>query len=293
MKIALLGSSGQLGNCIKKILKKKNFNFIYFNRKQLDITNLKNIKINLSKHNPTVLINCAAFTDVEGAELDRKKAFLINETGTKNVSIICSKMNILHIYISTDYVFSGTSKKPYKPNSKTYPISIYGKSKLAGEKKVKKFSKFYMIIRTAWLYSEYGNNFLKKIIYLIKNDKLKKIIIKNNEFGSPTYADFLAAAIVSSLSKITKKNTNKTYHYAGDTCYSRINFTKIIVAQAFKKRIINFIPKIYFSKLHKKIFLANRPPYSALDSNNFIDTFAIKKYKNIKGIQKALSNLSR
>lgn len=169
--ILVTGSNGQLGNEIKLLASLlPQANFLFHDIDTLDITNLEALSVFFNQYKPSYIVNCAAYTAVDKAESEKEKAFLINDTAVKNISLIASEHSCKIIHISTDYVFDGKSQKPYEEVDKTNPISIYGKSKLAGEKHLFKLSNV-IIIRSAWLYSSFGNNFVKTMIRLGKEKK--------------------------------------------------------------------------------------------------------------------------
>ena len=183
MSIILLGSKGQLGSELKKKLNSINKKTFYYDHSNLDITNFKNIKKEFKKVNPKIIINCSAYTDVDGCEKNPRYAFKVNALGPKYLAIISNITDSKLIHISTDYVFDGNTNNPYKEYNIVNPIDIYGKSKLMGEKFVKNFSNKYFIFRTAWLYGE-GNNFVNTMINL--SDDKNKLDVISDQFGSPT-----------------------------------------------------------------------------------------------------------
>ena len=182
-KVVVFGANGQLGKTIKDFANTSTIEFHFFSRNDLDITDknsLVNLFRDLSFH---YCINCAAFTNVEAAETNTKDAFLINAEGAKNIAEVCETNHVKLIHISTDYVFDGNKTTPYSTTDKTNPINQYGKSKLQGELYIQELLKEHYIIRTSWLYSLHGKNFLKTIINKIDNDEVLNITTEQE--GTP------------------------------------------------------------------------------------------------------------
>ena len=165
----VLGAGGQLGTELVRLLPESST--IACTRCDLDICDADTVDAVLAKHRPSVVFNCAAYVDVERAEDEKDEAFEVNGHAVKTLALTCCRSDITLVHISTDYVFDGTARKPYKPDDLTNPKSIYGKSKLAGEQEVIRILKKHVIIRTAWMFSEYGGNFFNTILSLVKNRK--------------------------------------------------------------------------------------------------------------------------
>ena len=166
MKILLLGSKGQLGRCLNDQLKNSDHEVIYTSRKQIDIVDFEETKSKILEISPDIIINATAYTAVDKAEEDQETANLVNHLAVKNIAEICSQQSYWLIHVSTDYVFDGKANIPYKEDDKTNPKSVYRETKLKGELAIKASNCKYIIIRTSWVYSEYGNNFLKTMLNL-------------------------------------------------------------------------------------------------------------------------------
>lgn len=211
--VFVTGSSGQLGLSIKKIVKKKRSRdllFNFFTKKDLNITNKDSFEI--LKQNPSYLINCAAYTNVNEAETDKDNCFKINYYGVKNLVEYCNTVNCKLIQISTDYVFDGTSKDGYYEDAETSPLNTYGISKKMAEEYILKNSNNFQIIRTSWVYSEFGRNFVKTVIENLLNKKNLKLIC--DQYGCPTYAPELANYIIlNHINGITHLN-NGISHFS-------------------------------------------------------------------------------
>jgi dTDP-4-dehydrorhamnose reductase len=215
MKILLLGSKGQLGRCLSDQLSDTDYDVIYTSRSEIDMADLAQTKIKITDLRPNIVINASAYTEVDKAEDDKQAADKINHLAVANIASICSDIGCWLIHISTDYVFDGAASYPYDENAKTNPQGVYGDSKLKGELAIQSSGCKYLIVRTAWVYSEYGNNFLKTMLRL--GDDRDELSIVGDQIGCPTYAQDIAKAIVSILSCLDSKSASSgIYHYCGD-----------------------------------------------------------------------------
>lgn len=288
MKILLLGHTGQLGQCLIDKLENSNNEVIYFNREQLNISDLDGTSSKIKAISPNLIINASAYTAVDMAEENQKTANIINNIAVSNIADICKKLGCWLIHISTDYVFDGKSDFPYKEDDKTNPQSIYGKTKLNGELAIQSSNCNYIIIRTAWLFSEYGNNFLKSMLKLGATKNELKII--GDQFGCPTYAMDLAGAIVKIIPQLNMHNSKGLYHFCSDEPCSWYDFAIEIFNQA---KIKNFkTPKIIKSiETNTYPSLVKRPAYSVLDSSKIKDCFGVNAPNWRIGITSSLSKL--
>ena len=234
MKILVLGKDGQLGKSIyKEIFKEKidsGLKFIFVGKEIIDLNNINQIKSYFKKNEFDAIINCAAYTLVDKAEEYQKEANQINNTAVMHLANVCFQKNMILIHISTDYVFDGNQNNPYEETDLTNPINFYGKTKLAGEKAIQQImKKNAIIIRTSWLYSEYGNNFVNTMLEL--GEKKNEIQVVNDQIGSPTYASDLALAIIQIIK--SKKNDNDfctdIYHFSNVGQVSWYEFAKEIL----------------------------------------------------------------
>lgn len=270
IKLLVTGASGQLGQALKEEAgKHSNIDFIFTSRKELDITNQDSIRDQLNLHNPSIIINTAAYTAVDAAESENTKAFLVNEKGVENIALACKERNIRLIHISTDYVFDGTATVPYRETDPVNPQTVYGKSKLAGEKAIENSALTeYFIIRTSWLYSKKGNNFYNTMLRLGKEGK--KIAVVNDQWGSPTLASNLAKVLIhiALTGDATKKGV---YHYSGEGACTWYAFAKAILDK--------HVPNNYFLQpvLTKEYpTAAIRPKYSVLNKSAIKNMFNIE-----------------
>ena len=254
----ITGCKGQLGTELSKLLP----NAICADIDVLDITDEKAVEDFVRENNIDVIINCAAYTAVDKAESDIDLAEKINIFGSKNLAKTGAKI----IHISTDYVFDGTNHKPYQPDEKTNPVSVYGKTKRNGELAVMENAEIAVIIRTAWLYSEYGNNFVKTMRRL--GAEKAEINVVSDQIGSPTYAADLANAIVKIIPQMNKENSG-IYHFTNEGICSWYDFAKEIMEMSELKCLVKPIKSSQYPTA------AARPFYSVLDKDKIKSVFGI------------------
>ncbi|WP_323665723.1 dTDP-4-dehydrorhamnose reductase [Pectobacterium punjabense] len=259
MKILLTGANGQLGRCFQDRLP-TGWEILATDAAELDITDLARIEQVVQDFQPNAIVNAAAYTAVDKAESEAEHAERINVTGPENLAATANKQGIRLVHISTDYVFDGNATEPYNEDSVTNPLSVYGKTKLAGEQAVKKVSPEAIIVRTAWVFSEYGNNFVKTMLRLAKERDTLSIV--NDQRGCPTYAGDLAQAVISLLEKNVEGGI---YHYCGDEEVSWYEFAEQIFKVASKRNVISSAPTLTAISTGGYPTPAKRPKYSALD----------------------------
>ena len=255
------GANGQLGNELKLLLQDK---AVYVDRAELDITDAEAVQAYAAKQKWEAIINCAAYTAVDKAESDAETAEKINVLGPENLA----KTGIPLIQISTDYVFDGRNCRPYNEDDEPHPQSVYGRTKLAGEQAVLQNAATAVIIRTAWLYSTFGNNFVKTMRRLGKERASLNVVF--DQAGTPTYARDLAQAIVDILPQI-KPGTKEVYHFSNEGVCSWYDFTLAIHRLAG-------IRTCKVSPLHTDEYpaKASRPHYSVLDKTKIKLTYGIE-----------------
>ena len=264
--ILVTGGNGQLASCIKDVSKAyKHLKFIYTSHKDLDISDLNQVEVFFNANKIDYCINCAAYTAVDKAEEDTEKAFNVNAIGVKNLTEFCKKHHVTLIHISTDFVFDGTKGNPYLETDIPNPLSIYGMSKLQGEIEIQKNLEAYFIIRTSWLYSEYGNNFVKTMLRIAETRK--EISVVNDQIGSPTYAGDLAEVILHLIDSKTKEYG--LYHYSNLGEISWFDFAKSIF------EISNKMVKVKPITTAEYFTAAKRPYYSVLDKSKIISKLNI------------------
>ncbi|MFT3908701.1 MAG: dTDP-4-dehydrorhamnose reductase [Ferruginibacter sp.] len=265
--ILVTGANGQLGMELRALEKKyPAFDLTFVTREELPITNTEIVAAFFSQYSFTHCINCAAYTAVDKAESEPALAFKTNAAAAGNLAVVCKKNNTQFIHISTDYVFDGNGTVPYKETDPTDPQGVYAASKLDGEKEVIRNNDQSIIIRTSWVYSSYGKNFVKTMLRLM-NEK-ESIGVVNDQVGSPTYAADLAAAILEIIS-LNKENTAGIYHYCNEGIISWYDLATAIKQLINSKCIVNPIPTSAYPTP------AKRPKYSVLDTTKIRDTFGV------------------
>lgn len=293
MKVLVLGSKGQLGRCLQDQLIKTNYEVIYASRKEIDLSNLDVLKNKIILISPDVIINAAAFTAVDRAEVHPKEANLINNLAVRAIADICNELGCWVIHISTDYVFDGTTKTPYQENDKVNPRCIYGKSKLKGEEALKSSGCKFIIIRTAWVYSEYGDNFLKTMLQLSKDrDELSVV---GDQIGCPTNAKDVAKCIISILPSIySNKIDSDIIHFCGDYSCSWYDFAVAIFIEAESLGLMA-PKKVNSVETSDYPTLAARPKFSVLDCSKIKNVYGItpSNWRNeIKNVIKKVNNFN-
>ena len=254
MKVLVTGAKGMLGQDLCPILKDNGYEVIETDIHTLDITNIDEVNCVLKKEKPDITIHCAAYTNVDKAEEDIKKAKLINAKGTENIANVCAKLNITLVYISTDYVFNGNETKPYLPNSKPDPICVYGLTKWLGEEAIRKHCKKYYIIRTSWLYGIHGKNFVETMLSLANKPEIKVV---DDQRGCPTWTVELTKGII----KLLKSAEYGTYHVCGSGEVSWYGFAKEIFNLAGLQVNLKPCTTDEFPRP------AKRPHYSVMENN--------------------------
>lgn len=268
VKILVTGTNGQLGSEVRELSSNYDYNFFFTDVNSLDITNQNVIEDFIKTNNINIIINCAAYTAVDKAQEDVELADKINHLATKYLAKISKENNIKLIHISTDYVFDGTNYKPYIENDKTNPNSVYGKTKLDGENAMKQINpKNSIIIRTSWVYSSFGANFVKTMLKLA-NDRDKLTVIYD-QVGTPTYARDLAKVILDILPQI-KSDKVEIYNYSNEGVLSWYDFAKEIMKMAkIDCEISPIETKDYPTP-------ASRPHYSLLNKAKIKEKFNIE-----------------
>ncbi|MGP1515865.1 MAG: dTDP-4-dehydrorhamnose reductase [Bacteroidales bacterium] len=257
MKILITGANGQLGRSIKKISTDYTHNFTFTCKDELDITNEAEIDDYLREEQFDFLINCGAYTAVDNAENEYDRAYLLNAQAPYLLSKYTKKYRVRFIHISTDYVFDGKSSIPYTPNFEPNPKNIYGSTKLQGEKKVLRCNKDAKIIRTSWLYSEYGKNFVKTMLKLGATKSSVSVVF--DQIGTPTYATDLAKTIMKMVEHMPIASI---FHFSNEGVCSWYDFArKIMELKNFKCKVVPILTKDYLT-------IAKRPAYSVLDKSD-------------------------
>lgn len=280
INLLVTGSSGQLGQCLKQLLLSATDISCYFAaREDLDITNSDELQRFFSDHNFDYCINTAAYTNVEKAESEQKKAFLINAEGAYSIAKACKKHNVVLLHISTDYVFDGMAKTPYQEQDPTNPLNVYGASKLKGEQHIGDTWNKHFIIRTSWLYSQYGQNFLNSMLQFAKQKKA--LTITTQQKGTPTNANDLAQVLVTIIK--TGNARYGVYHFSNQGEATWYDFAKAIF------KATGEIDTVNLAKTEHYATFAKRPSYSVLNCNKLKDTLGIT-YRNWEDSLKQIIN---
>ncbi len=280
--VLVTGANGQLGRCIKDIAPKvEGANFVFADRAVLDITERQMTSDYFSNKNFDYCINTAAYTNVEQAEKDSKNAFKINAEGAKNLAEICAANNTTLIHISTDYVFDGRKENPYIETDATNPINVYGASKLKGEQYIKEACKQHYIVRTSWLYSQYGHNFLNTILKHAKAGN--PLTITTEQTGTPTNANDLAAFLITVIEANLKEHG--VYHFSNEGKATWYNFAEAILTQHSQ-----FTPS-NLAKTHHYPTFAKRPQNSVLNTGKVTNVFDIQHKDWKESLQSVISIL--
>lgn len=268
--IVILGAGGMLASALEKILNDSGLQFYSFSEDKLDITNLDTLRSRLFQVNPSIVINTAAYTDVDGCEENVDLAFAVNAAGAGNVAKVSVELGAKLIHISTDYVFSGKKQSTYKPTDITDPQSIYGKSKLEGETAIKSSCNEYLILRTSWLFGPWGGNFVQTMLNLVNTGQ--KIKVVNDQRGCPTYTLDLAKA----LKNLARSELTGTHHLTNAGSCTWYEFATTIFRLAGKR--VNLVPVT--TELFPRP--AVRPGTSVLDCSSTIDFlgYALPSWEN-------------
>lgn len=276
MKIMLTGANGQIGSEVQRKFNtddSKEWNLIALNRGSLDITDDNAIQSIFTKFQPDLIINAAAYTAVDRAEQEKNQCYAVNVEGCKNLAKSCQEFAIPLIHLSTDYVFNGDKKLPYIETDAAAPLNFYGQTKWQGEEVVRQHLSQHIILRTSWVFSQFGQNFVKTILRLAKEQSILRIV--DDQIGCPTSASDIADVIYQTIGQL-KNSTAKdfpwgTYHYSSSPVVSWYEFAKVILhSVGHKKEVIPISTADYSA-------LAQRPLFSVLDCQKIGNVFGIKQ----------------
>ena len=285
MNILVTGANGQLGNEMRIVSRGSQDQYIFTDVNELDITDVSAVEKFVSSNDIKIIINCAAYTNVEKAEDDYNMAELINATAVRNLAIAIKQNEGLLVHVSTDYVFGGTKHNtPYREDDPTCPTGVYGVTKLHGEQAILEVECKYLIIRTAWLYSEFGKNFVKTMLALTSTKPSINVVF--DQVGSPTYAYDLAQVIFNIVEHRKYEGNNGIYHYSNEGVCSWFDFAKIIAGYAGHSECD--IQPCLSSEFPSKVA---RPFFSVLNKNKIKNTFDIKIPYWIDSLKHCLSEL--
>jgi len=272
MVVLVSGASGQLGQSLRHVAGCfPEIDFVFCNSNELDITDQADCESVFARIKPDYCINTAAYTAVDKAESEPEKAASINVTGAKNLAVACKKSGSILLHISTDFVFDGKSNTPYTEESQTNPLSVYGRTKLEGEQAISETLKKHFIVRTSWVYSQFGQNFMKTMLRL--GQERDSVSIVSDQMGTPTNAIDLAEILVKIIMSCTTGNPEAlfgTYHFSGEGQCSWYDFAKkIFEANDIKIAVHPIQTKAYPTQ-------AKRPAYSVLSKAKIKAAFGIE-----------------
>lgn len=267
MNILVTGANGQLGNEIREITRESRHNYLFTDVAELNITDKEAVRTFCKQHPIALIINCAAYTNVDKAEDEVEKADLINHKAVQYLAETAAETGATLIHVSTDYVFDGTNSRPYSEDVPTSPQSVYGSTKLAGETSILQSGCRYLIFRTAWLYSAYGNNFVKTMRRLTGEKEMLNVVF--DQVGTPTYAKDLASLIVSIIDN-GQTDRQGIYHYSNEGVCSWYDFAQEINKLSGKHC------HIFPCHSHEFPSKVKRPSYSVLDKTKVKRTFAVE-----------------
>ena len=289
MNILVTGANGQLGNEIQLISKNSKDNYIFTDvcdgYSKLDITNIDDIRKAVAENSIECIINCAAWTNVDSAETAGEIVETLNAKAPENLAIAMKEVGGLVVHVSTDYVFGGDPYNvPCKEDQKGTPTGVYGLTKLHGEQNIQNSGAKYIIIRTSWLYSEYGKNFVKTMMNLTSTKPALKVVF--DQCGTPTYAGDLATVIFDIVENRKYEGNDGIYHFSNEGVCSWYDFTKKIAELAGNT-------KCDIQPCHSDEFPSpvKRPSYSVLDKTKLKETFGIKIPYWTDSLKKCMSNM--
>ena len=286
MVVLVTGAKGQLGQSLQFIAPNyPELQFVFCDSKDLDITDLNNVKQIFKQFKPAYCINAAAYTAVDKAESEPEKAHSINVIGAKNLATVCAAHSTVLLHISTDFVFDGTASKPYTESDIPNPTGVYGQTKLDGEKAIQEIWNKHYIIRTSWVYSQFGNNFMKTMLRLAS--ERDSISVVNDQIGTPTNAVDLAEVILKILTEHSKRNTEHygIYNFSNEGQCSWYDFAKKIFEVNNITINLKPIPTSSFPTP------AKRPSYSVLDKAKIKSTFGSEISGEIKSWEDILKTI--
>ena len=268
MNILVTGANGQLGNEMRRLGAVSPNNYIFTDVAELDITNAVAVAVFVKQYSIDVIINCAAYTNVDKAESDEQTAELINATAVGNLAIAAKEVGATLFHVSTDYVFGSEGNTPRTEEMPLAPLGVYGRTKLHGEQAIEKSGCKALIFRTAWLYSEFGNNFLKTMMRLTAEKEQLNVVF--DQVGTPTYAGDLALAIFSIIEAGVYEGNEGVYHFSNEGVCSWYDFAVEIAAAAGNTTCR--INPCHSSEFPSPV---TRPPYSVLDKTKIKRVFDI------------------
>lgn len=275
MIVLVAGQNGQVATELRLQGAASSHEVITLGRDKLNISNAELVQQSLAEIQPHILINAAAYTSVDKAEEDRGGAYAVNHEGVMNLATACEKLEIPMLHISTDYVFDGSRKNPYRESDQVMPLGVYGESKWAGEQVLREILPRHLILRTSWVFSAYGHNFLKTMLRIAKDRDALNVVV--DQLGSPTSARGIANALLILCDRFEQHNDLAwgTYHFSGQPFTSWHGFASEIICYATDKGLIDHSVTISPITTDQYPTPAKRPANSRLDTEKFSNTFEI------------------
>lgn len=281
-KILVTGANGQLGQCLQKLaVSEENWEFVFADSKTLDISDKKAVLDFFWEHEPSVCINAAAYTAVDLAETEVEKAFLINADGTENLASACLEYGTQFLHVSTDYVFDGENNLPYTEEDFTNPLGVYGASKLSGEELALEVNPCSIIIRTSWVYSEFGKNFVKTMLQLFQSKEELNVV--NDQWGQPTNANDLAEVILKMVN--SPKRTPGIFNFSNIGEITWFQFAQKIAELSNSKIKLNPINTEQYPTP------ARRPKNSTLDLDKIKNSYSVTPIEWEESLLKTINTL--
>ena len=286
MNILVTGANGQLGNEMRIVAQAGKDHYIFTDVAELDITNAEAVNRMVQDNDVKAIINCAAYTNVDKAEDDKDFAELLNAKAVENLAVAIKANDGVLMHVSTDYVFGGNQNNtPCKENESANPTGVYGLTKLHGEQAIERVGCKHIIIRTAWLYSEFGKNFVKTMLNLTSTKPQLKVVF--DQVGTPTYAYDLATVIFDIVENRKYENHDGIYHFSNEGVCSWFDFTKMIAEYAGNNECD--IQPCHSNEFPSKVI---RPSFSVLDKTKIKETFGITIPYWTDSLKKCINNLN-
>jgi len=291
MHLLVTGANGQLGQCLADQLKAQGISHTLLSRQDADINDTVVLEKIIADKSVTAIINAAAYTAVDKAESEPELARRVNVDGPTALAKLCARFDIPLLHVSTDYVFDGSKQTPYVETDTTGPTGVYGQTKLDGELAIQRHASKYIIMRTAWVFSEYGNNFLKTMLRLARERDTLGVVA--DQYGCPTYAGDIAKALITVASQlhgseVKQESRYGIYHYAGDEAVSWYEFAMAIYTAAHKQGVLTKIPTVNAIATEAYPTPAKRPVYSVLNTAKMLAAYGVAATEWRVAVEKVL-----
>ena len=283
MKYLIFGANGQVGYELSSLIDSEN-EYVALTREQVDFSRPGDIEAQIDQYRPDIVINAVAYTAVDKAETEPSLAMMVNAVAVQELARACQKHGAWCIHYSTDYVFDGTSGSPYKETDPVSPLGIYGQTKLAGETFIQQEMDKFLILRTSWVYSWRGANFVKTMLRLAKDRDQLNVV--DDQHGCPSYACDIAQITLAMAAKLDDKRLAGIYHLSGSQATTWYDFARAIFEKSGNDIILNPIPTSEFPTP------AKRPAYSILDNTKLGETFGLQLPGYTKSLESCLSRIT-